>query len=339
VRLTSFAPSLRVHGVQLDFTSALSDEDYRTLKGAASPRRKAAVVFRSTRRVAAHARVAGHDVLLIHRLRSLVPLPGIDPPRRLDAYDFDDALFCGRVSTGSVSPNNERFSWVKMEARRSVSLMRHARLVIAANEYLAEAAVRHNDRVVVIPSCVDPQLYRQRLHDDRMPVRVGWIGSESTVGYLRDVVPAMDALNRDRLRALLVVVGPDPGVRRDWIEHRQWRLESEAHELADLDIGIMPLTDDPWTRGKSGYKLLQYFAAGIPAVASPVGVNRKLLGEGARGIAATSTEEWTAALRQLIDDPEQRRELGEAGRRYVCEHYSYRRWAPELADALLSLAA
>jgi glycosyltransferase involved in cell wall biosynthesis len=126
-------------------------------------------------------------------------------------------------------------------------------------------------------------------------------------------------------------------MRAGWLEHRQWSLERQPADLAGLDLGVMPLPDDPWTRGKSGYKLLQYFAAGVPAVASPVGVNAELLAQG-RGLAATTPAAWSTALTELIEDADGRRQRGALARTFVEQRYSYQRWAPELAALLRSLA-
>jgi hypothetical protein len=126
-------------------------------------------------------------------------------------------------------------------------------------------------------------------------------------------------------------------MRADWIEHRAWSPASEPRDLASFDIGIMPLPDSDWARGKCGYKVLQYFSAGVPAVASPVGITSELIGDD-RGLLASTSAEWYAALDQLIRDVEERRDRGAAARAFVEQRYSYQRWAPELAELLKSVA-
>ena len=175
-------------------------------------------------------------------------------------------------------------------------------------------------------------------HAETDVVTIGWIGSHTTVAYLRPVLPVIARLNEHGQRAMLVVIGGDTGVRADWIEHRPWSLARQAADLAGLDIGIMPLPDDHWARGKSGYKILQYFAAGVPAVASPVGINAELIADG-RGLPAQSEADWERSLLQLIKSVEERRQRGAVVRAYVETHYSYQRWAPELAALLRSLAS
>lgn len=329
MRVANHIPFLRKHGVELQYAPTLSPDEYALLVSRANPAKKAVVLARSALR--ATALVDHRALLLVHRLLTLVPTLMIDPPRRLDVYDFDDALL-----EGSPADSNRHFQWTKRERSRAITSMRRARLVIAANATLAFQAVPYARRVEVVPSCVDPQSQQMRLHEDRDITTIGWIGSHTTVSYLRPLIPIIERLNSRGQRAKLVVVGADSGIRADWLEHRQWSLLTQADDLADFDIGVMPLPDTTWAQGKSGYKLLQYFSAGVPAVASPVGVNADLVGEG-RGLSATTAHEWENALAELLTDASGRQQRGMQARRYVEQHYSYERWAPELAALLHSV--
>lgn len=330
MRVASYVPLLAAHGITLDYRPALSDHDYNLLSSSDQVARKAAVLLRSAARAAQDR--SDHDLRFVHRLRLLSPFPGLDPPRRIDAYDLDDALF-----VGSAAPANARYAWAKQEARRSVSCLQRARLVIAGNAFLADRAMSHNRRVEVVPSCVDPSRQVTREHGPMDVVTIGWIGSQTTSPYLEPVLPAIAALNEHALRAKLVVVGADTGVRTTWIEHRSWSLERERDELAGFDVGIMPLPDTDWARGKCGYKLLQYFSAGVAAVASPVGVAPELIGA-ERGLLASTPQQWRLALGRLIAAHDERRDRGAAARAFVEGQYSYQRWAPELARLLKALA-
>lgn len=332
VRIAGFAPFLRRHDVALAHHPTLTDEEYEQLSSTRSAVHKAALLARASAR-AGLRRAPAHDLMLVHRLRLLNPLPGVDPPRRLDVYDLDDALFLG-----SAAAVNRRFQWAKQEARRCVACLRRARLVIAGNEFLAAHAGRHCNRVEVVPTCVDPSAQILHQHGERERVTVGWIGSRTTSQYLEPVLPLFARLNAGVPRVKLVLVGADPSLVAPWIEHRPWSLATETADLASFDIGIMPLPDSAWARGKCGYKVLQYFAAGVPAVASPVGVAPKMLADG-RGLLADSPREWEQALEGLLSDAAERRQRGESGRAFVERHYSYQRWAGELAALLHSLAS
>jgi glycosyltransferase involved in cell wall biosynthesis len=331
VRIASFAPFLLSHGVELRYLPTLTEREYGLLVSTAPAPRKAIVLAAAAARAALRReRVEARS--LVHRLRLPSPVPGVDPPRRLDFYDLDDALFLG-----SASPANRRFAWAKQEARRCVAYLRRARQVIAGNSFLAERSREHARNVEVVPTCVDPTAQPLRAHADADVVTVGWIGSHTTSDYLAPVLPAFEHLNSGGLRARLVLVGADTRLSAPWIEHRRWSLASERDDLASFDIGIMPLPDTEWVRGKCGYKLLQYFAAGVPAIASPVGVNPALIGAD-RGFLPTSVEDWQAALGRLISDVDERRERGAAAREFVEREFSYQRWAPELASLIRSVS-
>jgi glycosyltransferase involved in cell wall biosynthesis len=329
VRVGNFRPFLSGEGIELVHRPALTQNDYATLVSDANPLRKAAILTTSVGRAAMATRHQG--LLMVHRLILLAPFPGIDPPRNIDIYDFDDAL-----TVGSPAEGNRHFQWIKREPRRAAACMSKARLVIAANPFLAASARALNRNVEVVPSCVDPSEQPVRTHAETEIATVGWIGSHTTVSYLKPVLPVLAKLNAERMRAKLVVVGGDTGLREPWIEHRPWTLETQNADLAGFDIGIMPLPDTDWARGKSGYKLLQYFAAGVPAVASPVGVNAALVEDG-RGLLASTEDEWTAALTELIGDVDTRRAFGLNARSFVEREYSYQRWAPELAQMFRAL--
>jgi glycosyltransferase involved in cell wall biosynthesis len=332
VRVANHVGFLKDSQIALSYSPALTDADYKLLgtRGAVLP--KAVAVGRSTVN-ALRRRGSGYDLLLVHRLRLLTPLPGFDPPRRLDVYDIDDPLFV--PFSGGV---NRRFRFLKHETQRCVECLRRARLVLVGNSFLADRARQHAARVEVLPSCVDPSRQRLRVHGSDSPVRVGWIGSPTTSPYLRSVMPVFERLNSDQLRAKLVLVGADRSITAPWVEHHPWSLSTENDLLASFDVGIMPQPDDEWARGKCGYKILQYFSAGVPAIGSPVGVTSSLIGDD-RGIVAESAEEWYRALLGLIGDPAARAEQGAAGRTFVERHYSYQRWAPELAALLRTIAS
>ncbi len=331
VRIVSFAPYLSRHGVELSFRPTLTDGEYSLVISGASANRKARVLAAAASRLLRRGRVPDEGAFLVHRLRFLLPLPAVDPPPRIDAYDFDDALF-----VGSTMHENRRFAWAKREAARWRAYTGRARVVIAGNAYLATHAREHAQRVEVVPSCVDPSVQPTHEHGEPEVVRVGWIGSKSTAVYLEQCLPVLERLNCTRRRAELVLVGAETPYDAPWIQTKPWSLDREKELLASFDIGIMPLPDDEWTRGKCGYKLLQYFAAGVPAVASPVGVNRDLVGD-ERGILASSDQEWLKALERLVGDAPMRQEMGFNARRFVERQYSYERWAPRLAELLTDL--
>lgn len=230
-------------------------------------------------------------------------------------YDFDDALWLHRRRVGSVVN-----TW-----RRSVEA---ADIVIAGNEVLANEARAYSENVVMIPSCVDPTAYTPKYeYNFRVPI-AGWIGSPTTEKYLLSIADPLLQLNRDfGLRVRVISAGrADLGSINGIVDRIQWSPSGYADALAAVDVGIMPLDDTEWSRGKCAYKLLQYGAAGLVAVATPVGANRLAL-ERMGGVAASSESEWYEGIRRvLMMAAEDRRAAGEGARTAVGTHYSFEAW-------------
>lgn len=237
-------------------------------------------------------------------------------------YDFDDALFAdpARGPRGLFAKSR---IW-----RRAVEAADH---VVAGNDYLADAASAYADAITVVPSCVEPEDYvLKRDHDFAgRPPRAVWLGSPSTEQYL---VPIADALLAEHRRSGLTLRVISRGRRSlgdldRMIERVDWSAATFAADLVDNEVGIMPLPDDPWTRGKCAYKLLQYGAAGLPVLGSPVGANKDAL-KRLGGIAATSMDDWADALAVLVDTgPDARAQKGRTARAGVESHYSFEAWS------------
>ncbi|MEV0219655.1 glycosyltransferase [Streptomyces sp. NPDC050704] len=245
-------------------------------------------------------------------------------------YDFDDALQWDQGGGGLARR-------VAPKAGKTRVAVRHADRVIAGNAVLADWASRHHRDVVVIPSCVALEDYMRKtsyaLHD---PPRLGWIGSPHNEACLSLIAGALTEVHR-RTGARLILVGtttPSLGGLESLVDRVAWSPESQRTALAAMDIGLMPLPTTSYSRGKCGYKLLQYAAAGLPAVASPPGVNMDLLSQ--FGMPAARTEDdWTTAVLGLIGAPDASRErLGRAAREITGRRYSYEAWLPRWAAAL-----
>jgi glycosyltransferase involved in cell wall biosynthesis len=284
------------------------------------------------RRVRDLARLSGHDVLLVYR--ESAPFG----PRFVEAVaarrglpvvvDFDEALF-----VRNIHPANRAWAWLR-DPRRLSRACRSATAVTVQNEYLAEFARRWNRSVTVIPTPVDTAARRPRQQRPPGPIVVGWLGSETTAPYLHLVDDALAELSSKSEVVVRVVGGAysNPRVRR--LEVHEFALDREQSELDGFDVGLLPEPDDPWTRGKGGYKALLYMAAGIPVVASRVGVNPDIVADGETGFCVSTKDEWVAALQRLIDDGTLRERLGAAGRARVVDRYSIGVIAPRFANVI-----
>jgi glycosyltransferase involved in cell wall biosynthesis len=217
------------------------------------------------------------------------------------------------------------------------AVMRRASVVCAGNEYIAEHARRAGaSRVELVPTVVDLPRYGATALRAPGPFTVGWIGTPLTAGYLDAIAPALREVAGARTLRLCAV-GASP-FRLDGVEVETppWSEDSEAAMIRGFDVGVMPLPDSPWERGKCGYKLIQYMASGKPVIASPVGMNRTLVREGENGFLADDPASWARALTTLCDDPERRAAMGAAGRRLVAASYDLRVQLPRLAEIIRS---
>lgn len=211
-------------------------------------------------------------------------------------------------------------------------VMARATAVTVGNSYLAEYARRRCARVEIFPTTVDAGVYKPReAAPARDEVVIGWMGSPTTAQCLRFIEPALAALARERkVRIRCVGASADfdlPGLP---IEKQAWSQEQEVAEIRRFDIGINPLPDNEFTRGKCGYKLIQYMACAVPVVASPVGANCEIVETGQNGYLASSLDEWVNALRRLADDPDLRQQFGQAGRKKFEEKYSLQAVLPRI---------
>ncbi len=341
-RTEQWAPYLREHGIELVFSpfadAALNDMLYEPGRFAQKASRMA---LRLVSRLGDAWRAAAYDAVLVQREASLVGPALAERLARsrgpVFIYDFDDA-----VHLPYVSPTNRHLSLLKFPWKTR-ALCRMADLVVAGNEGLADFArglVGPATAVSVVPSTISLRAYP---HPPQRRARttpvIGWTGSHSSAQYLKPLEGVFRQLAR-QVPFRLLLVGPAafsiPGVE---VEIRPWRSETEVEDLWDMDLGVMPLPDLPWTRGKCGMKALQYMAAGIPAVVSPVGVNREIVAPGATGFHATTEAEWVDALATLLRSPELRSQMGAAARLEVESRYAAEAHVPRLAGLLRAAVA
>lgn len=247
--------------------------------------------------------------------------------------DYDDALF--------HQYDQHANQWVRRLLGQKIARVMHgAHLVTVGNEYLADYAIRAGARrVEIIPTVIDLDRYPliANKRSQNAVFTIGWIGSPSTAKYLKAIAPALAEVCSDGTGGLrLIGSGPIelPGVP---MEVLSWNEATEVAALQQFDVGIMPLPDEPWARGKCGFKLVQYMACGLPVVASPVGVNREIVEQGVNGFLSTTLEEWVQALHALSDDGGLRSRMSEAGRRKVEERYSLQVTGPRLVALLQSV--
>lgn len=248
-------------------------------------------------------------------------------------FDFDDSIWLPNVSEA-----NKKLAFLK-RPEKTKEIIRASHLVIAGNEYLASYARRFNANVVIIPSTIDTIKYKVKAIEVKEQLVIGWSGSFSTIAHFESAIGALVAIkNRYGSRVSFMVIG-DPEYTNAFLGIRgiPWNAATEVEDLQQFDIGIMPLPDDEWTRGKCGMKGLQYMAAGIPTIMSPVGVNKEIIQDGENGFLASNTEEWADRLSRLIESVELRSKFATNGRKTVEEKYSVEANKEKYLEAMRSV--
>lgn len=335
IRVVLPGRGLAKHGVEVRPLPLFTSEEGRRFASGNVPERLRTVLS-ARRRLAREldALNGSTGTVFLQRQADMLPTLALERKalagRRL-VLDVDDAIW------HDASAGGHPLARLKGSRRKVDWLAARADTVMAGNELLAEYLSARSDDVRVVPSLVDVDAIPVREHTDSATVVAGWIGSGTTVRFLEARRPALErmaaAVAPRKLEVLVVGGSLDPVAGVNTVVE-EWSEETELAALQRMDIGLMPLDDDPFTRGKCAYKALQYMAAGIPVVADDVGISAKVIGHERGGLIARSPAEWVEAVAALAADSQLRARLGAEGRRRVEQDFSYERWLPEIARIL-----
>jgi glycosyltransferase involved in cell wall biosynthesis len=338
-RFLQYQPHLEVLGLKLEMRPLLDNFYLERMYGGerANPMR---IIKGYLDRYIAMGRSADARLIWLH-YEALPYLPWALEKRILASglpviFDIDDAIF--HRYDEHRNKLVRRFLGSKIDR-----VMKHSRTVFAGNNYLADRALHAGTHAVqVVPTVLDTDLYC--VADSPKSGRteraiVGWIGAPSTwTEYIVPMMPMLGAVAAECGARIMAVGAGKTASGYPNLDNRPWSETTEVSLIQEMDIGIMPLTDTHWARGKCGYKLIQYMACGIPVIASPVGVNTEIVEHGVNGFLASSDREWKDALQTLLKDPDLRARMGEAGRRKVEREYSLQVWGPRVAQMLRDVA-
>lgn len=270
-----------------------------------------------------------YDIFYIHRkLFSPTEFWYLRRKAKRIIYDFDDALMYR--SSGARNPYSlsRRFRFAYM--------MKRVNFVMAGNQFLKSQVIPYNPNVEVIPTSIDLSQYSVKKGDHPEGlITIGWLGSSSTLKYLRPLLPTLEKMFNGYPHFQLKIVC-DRFLDSSYLPiiKKRWSSEEEEGDLKSFDIGIMPLSDDLWSRGKCGLKILQYQSVGVPVICTPVGVNRDIIEDGVNGFWAQDEDQWEKGLSKLIQEDGLRREMGLEGRKTVERGYSLEVNAPRILDVL-----
>ena len=261
-----------------------------------------------------------YDLIFIHR-----EVAHIGPPifewiikfifRKKIIYDFDDAIWFLNYS------NKNKISRFFKSPWKVKYICKWADAIIVGNSYLADYAEKYNKNVFVIPTTIDTNYHKTKsINNDKLTI--GWTGTLTTLKHINLILPVLKKLEKKYDFNFLVISNENPNFDLKSFKYKKWCKETEITDLSMIDIGIMPLYNNEWEKGKCGFKGLQYMALEIPTIMSPVGVNTEIIKDDKNGFLADTENEWFEKLLLLIEDKELRMRLGKAGRQTVVEKYS-----------------
>lgn len=323
-RFEQYLSCLKSHGFDYDFSYLIGEEDDKVFYKPGNLFRKSAIFLKAAiKRFGDVCNANQYDIIFVQREAFMTGSTWFEKrfskSKAALVFDFDDAIWNHDVSEG-----NKSFAWLK-DAAKTQRIISYSDLIIAGNRYLADYAAQYNSNVLIIPTTIDTEEYQpHKVQRDPNKVVVGWSGSITTIKHFELATPFFTALKSKYGDRMEISVVGDGTYRNDslGIVGKPWNKSTELSDLNRFDIGIMPIPNDDWSKGKCGLKGLQYMALSIPAVMSPVGVNSEIIQDGINGFLADSSDEWVEKLSRLIESPGLRQQLGEAARKTVLEHYS-----------------
>lgn len=337
-RVAQYLPFLKKEGYICRVRPFISSEFYKIIYKKGNIVRKFAYFIVSTlNRMVDIIRSLNYDVIFIHREAFPIGGPIIENImkrfKKRIVFDFDDAIYLPVTSKyNNFIENFKKFN-------RLPKIMAMSDLVIVGNNNLKKYALSFNKNVEVIPTVVDSEVYALKSYNsEKSKIVIGWIGSITTVEYLEEIRGVFERLANIYSNIEIRIVGGEfPSNGLSLIHNRQWLIDREADEIREFDIGIMPMPDNEWTRGKCGFKAILYMSIGIPAVCSPVGVTKEIIRDGVNGFLAQDKNEWFEKLSILINNFELRKKIGMTGRKDVEEKYSLKIYAPKFLEVIQAI--
>ncbi|PYP86057.1 MAG: group 1 glycosyl transferase [Blastocatellia bacterium AA13] len=335
-RIEQWEPFLRQRGVEIAYEPFECDELHELVYKPGRMLTKAKLIFAAcARRLSALSRVHDFDAVYILREAALLGPPLIERmiarSKKPIIFDFDDAVF-----VPYVSPSNGYLSRLKFPSKTR-TICKLASHVMAGNQFLADYALEVTDKVTIIPTTIDTARFTPSKAVEQKPIVIGWTGSHSTVQHLDTLRGALIRLAKQERFTLRVIGAPQFRIDGIDVDLRPWRAQTEVEDLRGIGIGVMPVPDERWNRGKCGLKALQYMSLGVPAVCSPTGVNSQIIRDRENGLLASTEDEWVSRLVELIRSRDLRQRLGSAGRLTVEQSYSAASQAPRVFRILESV--
>lgn len=321
-RFEQFQPYLETQGFEFDYFYLIRKQDDQKFYGAGNYLAKISILIRSVFKLFFKSFSAKkYDFVFVQReafMLGTVFFERLFARKTKMIFDFDDSIWLQNVSAG-----NKALGFLK-DASKTQKLIALSDMVFAGNAYLADYAKQFNPNTKLVPTVVDSDNYSRKEPMNTAKVCIGWSGSFSTIPYFEYALPALRQIKEKYGDQVYFKVIGDARYHNKELNIKgvAWSSKTEVEELCEIDIGIMPLPNDEWTKGKCALKGLLYMSLEQAAVLSDVGVNSKVIQDGVNGFLVNSTAEWVEKLSLLIDNPQLRQEIGQKGRQTVLDQYS-----------------
>lgn len=333
-RFEQYLNHLKNNGYEYDFSFLINSDDDKIFYSKGNFVGKTIIVLKSfCKRLIEVLNAGNYDIVFIQRESIMLGTSFFEmifsKSNAKLVFDFDDSIWLQNVSEG-----NKSFAWLK-NADKTSDIIRYSDLIFAGNKYLYDFAKKYNSNVTIVPTTIDTNEYikiAQQKNNEK--ICIGWSGSITTIQHFEYALPFLKKIKEKFGESVYFKVigdGKYKNIELD-INGLAWKKEEEIKELSSFDIGIMPLPDDEWAKGKCGLKGLQYMALEVPTIMSPVGVNNDIISDGENGFLAFTENQWIEKIELLINNASLREKIGKAGRQTVVEKYSIEAWKYKYVD-------
>lgn len=338
-RCEQYLNVLQERGFEIQYSNIISEKDDNVFYSKGKYPHKAWILVKSFyKRLTDIRKAKKFDIVFIYREAFMLGTTFFErllqSRKALIVFDFDDAIWLNDTSEG-----NANLDWLKKPSK-TASIIKIADLVLAGNSYLANYAKLFNPRIEVMPTTIDTNYHKRIIGiQKKSSICIGWTGTSTTLKHFETIIPVLKKIKElfgEKIYFKVIVNFPYRLAELK-IEATQWSAEKEIEDLTEIDIGIMPLPDDEWSKGKCGFKGLQYMALEIPTIMSPVGVNSEIINDGENGFLASTEEDWINKLSLLIEDEDLRVKLGKAGQKTVEDNYSVNSFKDKYVQYFLNL--
>lgn len=323
-RFEQYLDILNDNSFEVEFLFLLNSKDDKVFYSKGNYFKKLIIVLKSAIKLL-RAILKRYDIVFVQResfFLGTVIFEKIFSKKALLVYDFDDSIWLSNVSEA-----NKKLAFLK-NADKTKEIISFSNMVFAGNKYLAQYARQFNANVKIVPTTIDTEEYKRISQPQREGVCIGWSGSITTIQHFEYAIPALKTIKAKYKDLVYFKVIGDANYKNEelGINGLAWVKDTEIEDLSEIEIGIMPLPNDEWSKGKCGLKGLQYMALGIATLMSPVGVNSEIIKHGENGFLPKTEDEWVSQISLLIENKNLRESVAQAGRKTVVEKYSVMAW-------------